>query len=124
LLAAAVAATGVAALVVLGGAVAATRGRRLREAVVLKVLGATRRQVLVATMLEFALLGGVVAGVSVALGTLAAWAVVERFVAFRPALGASLPWAAMALAVMAAAGMVGAIRALGPPAAWVLRRGE
>jgi putative ABC transport system permease protein len=120
-LSAAASATGVAALIVLAGAVAATRARRLREAVVLKLLGATRGQVLLATLLEFALLGTACAAVAMALGTLAAWALVGPFIGFHPAPLAALPWAASCVAAMAAAALAAAARALAPRPATVLR---
>jgi putative ABC transport system permease protein len=62
-------------LLVLAGALAAGHRFRLYDAVVLKVLGATRRQVLTTYLLEFAVLGagaGVIAAIA---GTTAAWAI-------------------------------------------------
>jgi putative ABC transport system permease protein len=62
-------------LLVLAGALAAGHRHRLFDAVVLKVLGATKGQVMATYLLEFAVLGlgaGLVAALS---GTLAAWAV-------------------------------------------------
>jgi putative ABC transport system permease protein len=62
-------------LLVLAGALAAGHRHRLFDAVVLKVLGATKGQVMATYLLEFAVLGlgaGFVAALS---GTLAAWAV-------------------------------------------------
>jgi putative ABC transport system permease protein len=68
-----------AGMLVLGGAVAAGQRRRVREAVVLKTVGATRAQIRQAFLVEFGVLG-VVAGLLAALaGTAAAWGVV-RFV--------------------------------------------
>ncbi len=123
-LAAAATATGAAALIVLAGAVAATQARRRREAVVLKILGATRRQLLAATLLEFAILGTACAAVALALGTLAAWATLGPYLAFIPAPTASLPWAATCIAATTAAALIAAIRALAPRAAAGLRVAE
>ena len=68
-----------AGLLVLGGAVAAGQRQRVRDAVVLKTVGATRAQIRAAWLVEYALIG-LVAGVLAALaGAVAAWAVV-RFV--------------------------------------------
>ncbi|MCI0753961.1 ABC transporter permease [Teichococcus vastitatis] len=68
-----------AGALVLAGAMAAGQRRRVRDAVVLKVVGATRAQIRSAWMVEFGLLG-VTAGVLAALcGTAASWAV-ARFV--------------------------------------------
>ncbi|MGY4803715.1 ABC transporter permease, partial [Teichococcus aerofrigidensis] len=64
---------------VLAGAMAAGQRRRIRDAVVLKVVGATRAQIRRAWMVEFGLLG-LTAGLLAALcGTAASWAV-ARFV--------------------------------------------
>ncbi|MCC7282083.1 MAG: FtsX-like permease family protein, partial [Acetobacteraceae bacterium] len=64
-----------AGALVLAGAVAAGQARRIRDAVVLKVLGASRRQIRHAFLVEFLAVGttaGVLAGL---VGTAAAWAV-------------------------------------------------
>lgn len=63
---------------VLAGAVAAGQRQRVRDAVVLKTLGATRAQIRAAWLVEYALIG-LVAGLLAALaGSLAAWAVITR----------------------------------------------
>ncbi len=68
-----------AGMLVLAGAVAAGQRRRVRDAVVLKTVGATRSQIRAAWLVEFGLLG-LVAGVwAAAAGSAASWAVV-RFV--------------------------------------------
>ncbi|WP_431301762.1 ABC transporter permease [Sediminicoccus sp. BL-A-41-H5] len=65
-----------AGALVLAGAVAAGQQRRIREAVLLKTVGATRGQILRAFLVEFGVLGGF-AGILAALaGTAAAWGVV------------------------------------------------
>ena len=109
------AATGIAAFLVLTGAVAASRRRRLREAVLLKVVGATRRQVLVATAIEFALIGLAAALAALVLGNLAAWASVASIIDFRPAVAAVLPWLAASVLIPAATGLVAARWALSRP---------
>ena len=58
---------------VLFSAVAATRRDRLREGVLLKTLGATRRQIMRIMLAEYALLGTLGALTGVLLSTLAAW---------------------------------------------------
>jgi putative ABC transport system permease protein len=65
--------------VVLVGAIATTRFQRVREAVLLKTLGATRRQVLRVFFAEYAALGLLSAGMAVALSAAAGW-VLSRFV--------------------------------------------
>jgi len=65
-----------AGALVLAGAVAAGQRRRIREAVILKTLGASRRQIRTAWLVEFGLLGGVAGLLAASVGTLASWAVV------------------------------------------------
>jgi putative ABC transport system permease protein len=62
---------------VLGGAVAAGQRRRVRDAVVLKTLGATRGQIRAAWLVEFGLIGGVAGGIAAVLGSLASWAMMH-----------------------------------------------
>ncbi|MCR0981532.1 ABC transporter permease [Roseomonas populi] len=66
-------------LLVLAGAVAAGQRRRIRDAVVLKTLGATRAQIRRAWLVEFGLLGLVAGLVAAGAGTAASWGV-TRFV--------------------------------------------
>ena len=68
-----------AGMLVLAGAVAAGQGRRVRDAVVLKTVGATRAQIRAAWLVEFGLLGLVAGLLAAAAGSAASWAVV-RFV--------------------------------------------
>lgn len=80
-IAAAVAATGsltlAAGVLVLGGAVAAGQGRRVRQAVILKSLGATRAQIRTAWLVEFGALGLAAGAVAALVGTAASWAVMH-----------------------------------------------
>jgi len=112
-----------ASALVLAGALAASRRRRLYEAVVLKVLGATRRDLLKAFLLEYGLLGLLSAAVAAALGTLASYLVVTEVMradwVFMP--GAVALSAAVALAMTLALGYAGTWRALGVSAAPYLR---
>jgi putative ABC transport system permease protein len=77
---AAVRATGlitvVAGILVLIGAIAAGQAAKSYDAVILKVLGATRAQVMTAYLIEYALLGLVAGLVAVGLGLLGGWYVV------------------------------------------------
>ncbi|MCC7426174.1 MAG: hypothetical protein IT557_04670 [Alphaproteobacteria bacterium] len=116
------AATGAAALLVLAGAVAASRRRRLREAILLQLVGATRRQVLVATAIEFALIGLMAALAAFLLGNLAAWAAVASLIDMRPAFATVLPWLAAAIVLPAATGLLAAWWALSRPAREMLGR--
>jgi putative ABC transport system permease protein len=80
-IAGALAATGsvtlAAGALVLAGAVAAGQGRRIREAVILKTLGATRAQVRAAWLVEFGLLGATAGLIAAAVGTAASWGVMH-----------------------------------------------
>ena len=99
-------ATGLAILIgvaVLAGAVAATRASRARESVLLKLVGATRRQVLTAQLIEFGAMSGAIAFAAFLLGTAAGWAVVDRWfkLPFHPdwARLVALPLAGIGVAV-------------------------
>ena len=79
--AAALAATGsltlLAGALVLVGAVAAGQRRRTHEAVILKALGATRRQIRAAWLVEFGVLGLAAGLIAALVGTLASFGVVR-----------------------------------------------
>ena len=68
----------VTALLVLGGALAAGQRARLYDAVILRTLGATRRLLIGAYLVEFLVLGFATSVFAIAAGTLAAWAIVAR----------------------------------------------
>ncbi len=80
--------TVLAGLFVLGGAVSSGLRDRLNQAVVLKVLGARRRDLMRVTAWEFLAIGGIVGGFAVAAGSAAAWAVAVHLMrlefTFRP----------------------------------------
>ncbi len=71
-----------AGIAVLLGAIAAARAARMYDSVILRVLGASRRQLLAMQLAEFGLLAAVLAGVALGLGTLAAWLVITRLFEF------------------------------------------
>jgi putative ABC transport system permease protein len=112
-----------AAGLVLAGALAASRRRRLYEAVVLKVLGATRGDLVTAFLLEYGLLGLLAAAVAGLLGTLAAYLVLTQVMrtgwAFLP--GAVALSAGVALLLTLVLGYAGTWRALGASPAPYLR---
>ncbi|NWG46378.1 MAG: ABC transporter permease [Alphaproteobacteria bacterium] len=83
---AASAVTLVAGLLVLAGALAAGRRQRLYDAVLFKVLGATRAKILRLLALEYAMLGLATALIAAGAGTLAAYVVVTE------AMGLSWSW--------------------------------
>jgi len=71
-----------AGIAVLLGAIAAARSARLYDNVILRVLGASRGQLLALQLAEYGLLALVLAGVALALGSGAAWLVVVKLFGF------------------------------------------
>ena len=125
--AAALAATGSLTLIagglVLVGAVAAGQRRRIQEAVILKALGATRRQIRAAWLVEFGVLGLAAGVIAALIGTLASYGVVRYVMqidwVFLPGtLAATL---AVSLAMMLVFGYAGTAAALRAKAAPLLR---
>ncbi len=112
-----------AGVLVLAAAVAAERRARIRDAAILKVLGATRARVLAGQLLEFALLGATAAVAAVAIGGAAAWGFVSGLLEIEwtfPAARAAAS-ALAAAALVAALGLAGTWRAAGRKPATVLR---
>jgi putative ABC transport system permease protein len=113
----------VAALLVLGGALASGHQNRLHDAVVLKVLGASRGRLLRAYVLEYLLVGGATAVFGIAAGSAAAALVLTHVMNLSfgwlpgPAFGA----AAGAVVATVLLGLVGTFAALGQKPAPVLR---
>jgi putative ABC transport system permease protein len=108
---------------VLAGAIAAGHRRRIYDSVVLKVLGATRRDVTAAFLLEYGLLGLVTAAIAAVVGTAAAWVVMAQVMDGDFVV---LPWAILGTALAATAvtlafGFAGTWRALQQKAAPLLR---
>ena len=71
-----------AGLAVLMGAIAAARASRTYDTVVLRVMGASRRQVLSLQLVEYGLLALLLAMVALALGTTLAWFVITEMFEF------------------------------------------
>jgi putative ABC transport system permease protein len=113
----------VAGALVLAGAIAAGHTRRIYESVVLKVLGATRGNVLSAFVFEYCLLGLATGAIAVGVGTLAAWAVAEHVmkIGWIMNYGLALGVVGACIAVTLTAGFAGTWRALGTKAAPLLR---
>ena len=113
----------IAGTLVLAGAIAAGHRRRVYDAVVLKVLGATRRNVLQAFLLEYGLLGLITAAIAALIGTLAAWAVITQVMQqdwfFIPS--AVLLTTLLCTGITLSLGFIGTWRALGQKAAPLLR---
>ncbi|MBI5111885.1 MAG: FtsX-like permease family protein [Rhodovulum sp.] len=114
----------VSAVLVLAGALAAGHRHRVYDAVVLKTLGASRRQLVAVYLLEYLLIGAAAVLFGVAAGSIAGWRVVTDLMSLPyvwqagPAMAAALA----ALAVTVACGLIGTVAALGRKPAAVLRR--
>jgi putative ABC transport system permease protein len=108
---------------VLVSAIAAERERRIAEAVVLKTLGATRAQIRLAWLTEFAVAGGIAGLAAAALGDIAAAVAIRQVFHtdwhFLP--GIMLVTVALSILGMIALGFVSTERALRQPAAPRLR---
>jgi len=112
-----------AGIAVLAGAVVADRRRRIYDAVVLKVLGATRRDVLLGLALEYGLMGLVTAAIALVLGSLAAYGFVTWGLEgdFLLLPGVALITAAAGAGIAILVGLAGTWRALGQKPAALLR---
>jgi putative ABC transport system permease protein len=113
----------IAAVLVLGGALAAGHRHRVYDAVILKTLGATRRQLMTAYAIEYLLLGGATVLFGIAAGSIAGWRVVVDFMALpfhwqgAPAFAAAI----VAVLLTLVLGLIGTWPALGRKPAPVLR---
>ncbi len=101
----------VAGVLVLAGAISADQRRRLKEAAILKALGATRGQIVGTHLAEYALLGLVAGLIAAALGAGASWVVMVNVM--------MLEWRLDAMALLATvAGGVTVTLAVGAVATW------
>lgn len=113
----------VAGALVLAGALATAQRRRIQQAVILKVVGATRRRVLLTHALEYGMLASVTALLAVILGGVAAW-IITTFVMeieFVFSVPAVLQALGVALALVMLFGGVGTWQVLRSPAVPYLR---
>ena len=103
-----------AGILVLAGAMLATQRRRIHEAVVMKVLGATRARIAGTFAWEFAALGLATALAALGVGTVAAYLVVRNLMnlpwTFLPTVAVAVAVGAMALTL--AFGLAGTLAAL------------
>jgi putative ABC transport system permease protein len=103
-----------AGVLVLAGAMLATQQRRVHEAVVMKVLGATRARIAGIFAWEFAALGLATAVAALGVGTLGAYLVVHRLMGldwtFLPTVAVAVALGAMAVTL--AFGLAGTLAAL------------
>ncbi|MEQ8587189.1 MAG: FtsX-like permease family protein [Thalassobaculaceae bacterium] len=113
----------VAGTLVLAGAIAAGHARRVRDAVVLKVLGATRMRIVKIYLLEYGLLGLSTAAIASLVGSIAASVVVVQVMRgdFVLPPGVLALTALLAMGITVSFGFVGTWRALGQRPAPMLR---
>ena len=113
----------VAGALVLAGALATAQRRRIKQAVIIKVLGGTRRKILTMHAAEYLMLATVTAVIAVLLGSIAAWAILTRimdvpFVFSWSAVGQAL---AISMALVLLLGGLGTWRVLAAPPVPYLR---
>lgn len=113
----------IAAILVLGGALAAGHRHRVYDAVILKTLGATRGRLIGAYALEYMMIGISTAVFAVIAGSVAAWLIVTRLMtlSFVWQADSAAAVVAVALAVTVGLGLVGTLLALNQKSATVLR---
>lgn len=95
-------------LLILIGAVAMTKFRRVYEAAIFKTLGATRRLIAMVLVIEYGLLGLLAGGIGAAGAVVLSWAV-SRYaldIPFTPLLGVSLTGVAVTAVLVAAIGVI------------------
>lgn len=113
----------IAGLIVLAGALAAEHRRRLKEGAILKALGATRRDVILAHVVEYGTVGLVGAVLAFLLGWAAAWAMVTLMMGatfyFAPGVAAATALGGVAATLLL--GLAGAWQALAAKPAPLLR---
>jgi putative ABC transport system permease protein len=112
-----------AGALVLAGAMAASHQRRVYDAVVLKVLGATRLDIAKAYLIEHALLGAATGLIAGAVGSAVGWAVLTQLMNadFQAAPGTVVLVTGLGIFITMALGFLGTWRALGQKPAQVLR---
>lgn len=112
-----------AGLAVLIGAIAAARAARTYDTVVLRVLGASRGQILLMQLAEYAFLALVLAGVALLLGAGLAWAVITQLFEFDwlPDWGVMLAVLGGGLAFVVAVALAGSLPLLRAKPAQALR---
>jgi len=113
----------ISGFLVLAGAISSDQHRRIHDAVICKVCGATRRDLLAAFGLEFLFLGLAAGLVSAAAGSWAAFGILEGLMGteFRFSPGAVLATLAIGIVATLVLGLLGTWRGLGQKPAVFLR---
>ncbi len=112
-----------AGALVLAGALATAQRRRIKQAVILKTLGATRRRILISHLLEYLILALLTSLIALLIGSLAAWITVSRVMDFSFSFSGQAAAEAMllAIALVALFGGYGTWRVLKAPPVPYLR---
>jgi putative ABC transport system permease protein len=112
-----------AGALVLAGALATAQRRRIKQAVILKTLGATRRRILVSHLIEYATLALATSAIALLAGSIAAWITASRIMDFPFSFSGRTAAEAMllALALVALFGGYGTWRVLREPPVPYLR---
>jgi putative ABC transport system permease protein len=110
-------------VLVLAGALATARARRIYEAVILKTIGATRWRIVSAHLAEHLILGLATAVIASAAGALVSYVILTELmdVGFHPSATALLQASFFATIFMIAFGLFGTLRVLGAKASPYLR---
>jgi putative ABC transport system permease protein len=105
------------------GAIAAARAARTYDTVVLRVMGASRRQILSLQLAEYGLIAGALALVALALGSTLAWVIITQLFEFDwlPDWGAVLAVLGLGLAMVLAFALGGSLPLLRAKPAQALR---
>lgn len=96
-----------AGALVLAGALATAQRRRIKQAVILKTLGAIRKRILLSHFVEYAVLAAVTAAVAAVLGTISAWIVVTQVMEIDFTFSSTAVLGALALALVLVMGFGG-----------------
>jgi putative ABC transport system permease protein len=91
-----------AGALVLAGALATAQRRRIKQAVILKTLGATRRRILASHLVEYAILALATSAIALIAGTIAAWITTSGVMDFY----FSFSWSTAAQAILLALALV------------------
>jgi len=96
-----------AGALVLAGALATAQRRRIKQAVILKALGATRRRILTSHLLEYLILASLTSAIAFIIGSLAAWITVSGIMDFEFTFSARTAAEALLLATILVAALGG-----------------
>jgi putative ABC transport system permease protein len=113
----------VSGALVLAGALATAQRRRIKQAVILKTLGATSRRILLSHLAEYSILALLTSFIAILIGSLAAWTVVHQIMTidFTFSAGAAMQAVLIAAVLVALFGGFGTWRVLRAPPVPYLR---